>query len=58
MTPHAAATVRRTALAVSTALITALPVLAASGTSAGAAAPFMGTTLSRLGLRPFMLNSP
>ena len=38
MTPHAPATVRRTALAVSTALITALPVLAASGSSAGAAA--------------------
>ena len=38
MTPHAPATVRRTALAVSTALITALPVLAVSGAPAGAAA--------------------
>ncbi|CAM4018279.1 hypothetical protein NOMA109596_18920 [Nocardioides marinus] len=38
MTPHAPATVHRTALAVSTALITALPVLAVSGAPAGAAA--------------------
>ena len=36
MTPHAPATVRRTALAVSTALVTALPVLAATGAPAGA----------------------